>query len=73
MAFTDSELQYLKVELPHNESILFQYARKAFRLDALIARLEASEAHLKACEIHHGFDENDQPFVDAWKKASGHE
>lgn len=54
--FTDEELAYLKAELPHNESILFQSARKAFRLEALITRLEAAEDCRESLEdvLNHG-------------------
>ena len=72
MTFTDEELAYLKAELPHNESILFHYARKAFRLEALLHRLEAAE---KVVEYANEWAPKGIPALSLhltnWRKAAG--
>jgi hypothetical protein len=66
--FSDEELAYLKAELPYNESILFQCARKAFRLDALLLRLELAE---DAVNQAYRCDSRNLEYYKKWKTATG--
>jgi hypothetical protein len=68
--FTDEELAYLKAELPYNESILFQCAKKAFRLDALLVRLDLAE---DAVNQAYRCDPRNLEYYKKWKKAAGKE
>lgn len=65
MAFSDEDLERLKIR-----DVSF-HLLSPVKKDALIARLEAAEAHMRACDEFHGFDKNDQPFVNVWLKAAG--
>ena len=72
-AFKDHQLKYLKNWAKANENDRAEMRLCSKTILEIVARLEAAEAHMKACEEFHGFDSNDQPFVDAWLRASGKE
>ena len=69
--FTDEELAYLKAELPHNESTLFHYSKKAFRIDALLHRLEAAETLIDIVGGPNGEDIQHLPSYRAWRRSKG--
>jgi hypothetical protein len=77
MTFTDNDLTGLKEELISNKKEWASLAKLAWKIEALVTRLEAAEKFIKAFELVN----KDKPWVprsayfdsklEAWRKAAG--